>query len=367
VTNLRIPGPTPLPPAVVEAGTREMINHRGPEFAAIITDVTKRLKRWFQTEQDLFLFPSSGTGGLEAAVVNSFSPGETVLGISIGVFGDRFREIGEAYGLNVIHMDVPWGHAADANDVSSLLDQHPDVKGVLITHNETSTGVMNDIRSVGEAIRGRALYLVDGVSSVGGVPIETDAWGIDILVSGSQKAWMVPPGVSMVSVSQRAWEANRNAKLPRYYWDFKRAKSYLERNQTFTTPTLSVFYALQAGLDMMDAEGMDAVFARHRRVAEFTRAGITQLGLQLFAEPSHASDLVTAVKMPEGVDGSALSKAMRTERNIVLGGGQAGLTGKIFRIGHMGYVKEADIEDVLVSLEAILPRLRQGAHAVTAG
>ncbi len=366
MTNLRIPGPTPLPQPVIEAGAQDMINHRGPEFKALITDVTSRLKRWFQTEHDLFLFPSSGTGGLEAGISNLFSAGDKVIAISVGAFGDRFREIAEVYGLHVVHLDVPWGRAADGDDVRQLLRQHPDTKGVLITHNETSTGVMNDIKAVGEAIEGRALYLVDGVSSVGGVPIETDKWGIDILVSGSQKAWMVPPGVSMVSVSPRAWEAKKTASLPCYYWDFVKAKSYLAQGQTFTTPTLSVMYALKAGLDMMDSEGMDAVFARHHRVAEHTRQWVDELGLELFPERSHASDLVTAVKGPWGVDTSELDDVMRNEHNIVLGGGQQALKGKIFRIGHLGYVTERDIDEVFEALQVVIPKLRQRPEPVTA-
>lgn len=367
MTNLRIPGPTPLPDQVARAGTHEMINHRGPEFAALLADVTARLKRWFQTDHDLFLFPGSGTGGLEASIANLFCAGDTVIAISIGNFGDRFREIAEAYGLSVVRLDVPWGRAVDPGEVRRLLDEHPDTRGVLITHNETSTGVMNDIRAVGEAIGGRALYLVDGVSSVGGVPIETDRWGIDVLVSGSQKAWMVPPGVVMVSVSPEAWKAKQRATLPCHYWDFRRAKSYFERGQTYTTPTLGVIFQLQAALDMMDAEGMAAVFERHYRVAEYTRAGIDRLGLELFPDRSHASDLVTAVWVPEGVDGTELSKIMRGERDIVLGGGQGKLTGKIFRVGHLGWVHEADIDDVLESLAVVLPRLQKGKASVGAG
>lgn len=367
MTNLRIPGPTPLPKAVIEAGTHEMINHRGPEFAALLGDVTARLRRWFQTENDLFLFPGSGTGGLEASIANLFSAGDKVIAISIGNFGDRFREIAEAYGLNVVRLDVPWGRAVDPNEVRRLLDEHRDTRGVMITHNETSTGVMNDIHAVGDAIGGRALYLVDGVSSVGGVPIETDTWGIDVLVSGSQKAWMVPPGVVMVSVSQKAWEAKQRATLPCHYWDFKRAKSYFERGQTYTTPALSVIFQLQAALAMMDAEGMQAVFERHARVAEYTRKGIDKLGLELFPERSHASDLVTAVWVPEGVDANELTKIMRVERDVVLGGGQGKLTGKIFRIGHLGWVHEADIDDVLEGLAVVLPRLQKGKASVVAG
>ena len=355
--NLRIPGPTPLPPTVIAAQSQEMINHRGPEFAELIDRVTRGLKRWFKTEHDLYLFPGSGTGGLEAGVVNCFSPDDHVLAVSIGVFGDRFASVASAFGLEVTKYGVDFGQAADPTHIGHLLDQHPDIKGVLVTHNETSTGVTNDIAAISRAIGGRALLLVDGVSAIGALPFENDAWGVDVAITGSQKAWMSPPGVVMVSVSPKAWAAWEQARCPRFYWDFGKARQYLENGQTFTTPAVSVLFALDAALKQMDEEGMEQVFARHRDVAAYTRERLRALGFTVMGDEAHASDVVTAAYLPAGVDGKKLVSLLREEHGVVISGGQQSLTGKIIRIGHLGWVRREDVDDVFTALRAALPKV----------
>ena len=355
---LRIPGPTPCPEEVLQALARQMINHRGGEFKEILYRVTERLKEFFQTKNDVLLLTSSGTGGLEAAVVNTLSPGQKVLGVCSGVFGERFAEIAEKFGAEVKRLNFPWGKPADPQAVAQALDANPEIEAVLVTHNETSTGVTNDLASIAQVVKGRGkLLLVDAISSLGCIDLQTDAWGCDVVVTASQKGWMVPPGLAFVSVSQEAWEAHRRSRMPRFYWDFSLAKKYFEIGQTPWTPAISVFYALDTSLDLMAQEGLANIFSRHARVGQRTREGVKSLGLSLFAEESHASNTVTAVKLPEGIDGAKLLRKMREEHGIVLAGGQRELSGKIFRIGHLGWVTEQDIEVVLEKLKLTLTEL----------
>lgn len=355
---LRIPGPTPCPEEVLQALARQMINHRGGEFKEILYRVTERLKEFFQTKNDVLLLTSSGTGGLEAAVVNTLSPGQKVLGVCSGVFGERFAEIAEKFGAEVKRLDFPWGKPADPQAVAQALDANPEIEAVLVTHNETSTGVTNDLASIAQVVKGRGkLLLVDAISSLGCIDLQTDAWGCDVVVTASQKGWMVPPGLAFVSVSQEAWEAHRRSRMPRFYWDFSLAKKYFEIGQTPWTPAISVFYALDTSLDLMAQEGLANIFSRHARVGQRTREGVKSLGLSLFAEESHASNTVTAVKLPEGIDGAKLLRKMREEHGIVLAGGQRELSGKIFRIGHLGWVTEQDIDIVLERLKLTLTEL----------
>ncbi len=351
--NLRIPGPTPVPTQVAEALTRPMINHRGPEFAALLRSVTERLQFFFQTAHPILGFPASGTGAMEASVVNLFSPGDSVLAVTIGVFGNRLAQIASTFGLDVSRLDVPWGQAADPEAVAARLDSLPHAKGVLLTHNETSTAAMNDVRALAAAIRARrpdVLIVVDAVSSLSCVDLRMDEWDLDVVFTGSQKGWMVPPGLAMIGVGPRAWEATETARLPRAYWDFKAARRSLEKGQTPYTPPVSIYQGLDVALDMMLAEGRDAIFARHHAVGELTRRRARALGLQLFAEPAHASDTVTAICVPEGVDGKALTKALREREGVVMAGGQDKLEGQIIRIGHLGYVHEPDITAAMDAL-----------------
>ncbi len=356
--NLRIPGPTPCPDEVLQAMTKQMINHRGPEFRDILDRVTENLKAFFQTKNDLFLLTGSGTGGMEAAVVNTLSPGDNVLSVSIGVFGDRFATITEKYGASVTRLTFEWGKAADPDEVGRALQADPKIKAVLVTHNETSTGVTNDLGALSKVIKGAGkLLLVDAISSLGSINLPVDEWGCDVAVSGSQKGWMTPPGLAMVSVSQEAWQAHANAKMPRFYWDFTLAKSYLERGQTPWTPVIPTVYAMDRALQIMMKEGLSNIIARHSRIGDLTRQGMKSLGLSLFADEKYASNTVTAVKAPEGKNANDLRKILLSENEIVLGGGQQSLDGKIFRIGHLGMVTEGDIEAVLSALKVALPKV----------
>ncbi|MCJ7511301.1 MAG: alanine--glyoxylate aminotransferase family protein [Dehalococcoidia bacterium] len=335
-----------------------MINHRGREFVSILERVTKRLKEFFLTQNDLFILTTSGTGAMETTVVNTLSPGDRVLVISIGAFGDRFANIAEAYGAVVSRLDYEWGKAADPEDVRRALAADPAIKAVLVTHNETSTGVTNPLEDIAKVVREfDKLLLVDAVSSLSAIPVRTDDWGLDFVATGSQKGWMVPPALAMVSVSPRAWEAHAQAKMPRYYFDITAAKNYLERGQTPWTPAVSVFFGLDLALEMMAQEGLENIFARHRRLGQFTRDGVKALGLQLFADERFASDTVTAVKVPEGVDGKALNRLCEDEYDLIIAGGQAKLAGKIFRIGHLGFVSEEDVKAALDVLAKALPRV----------
>jgi aspartate aminotransferase-like enzyme len=367
--NLRIPGPTPIPPQVAEAFARPMINHRGPEFADILERVTGRLQHFFQTQHPVLGFPAAGSGGLEAAVVNCFSPGDSVLAVSIGVFGNRFARTAEIFGLRVERYEAEWGRAADPAEVVRRLAALPDTRGVLLTHNETSTGVTNDLRALAAAIhqaRPDALILVDAVSSLSCVDLRMDEWELDVVLSASQKGWMLPPGLAMIGVGPRAWAAAERATLPRFYWDFGAARKSLEKGQTPYTPPVSIYVGLDVALQMMLDEGREAIFARHQRVADLTRARAAALGLELFAEPSHASNTVTALKMPAGVEAKALTKALREREGVVIAGGQERLEGQILRIGHLGYVHEPEIAACMDALERQLAALGQPVPVASA-
>lgn len=357
--HLRVPGPTPCPTDVLQSMTKQMINHRGPEFGQILNGITAKLKQLFQTKNNLFLLTGSGTGGLEAAIVNTLSPGDKVLSVSIGVFGDRFATIAGKFGAEVIPLRSEWGTAADVDAVRQALKAESEIKAVLVTHNETSTGVTNDLAAISSAVKEfDKLLLVDAISSLGSINLPVDDWNVDIAITGSQKGWMVPPGLAMVSVSQEAWQAHANATMPRFYWDFTQAKNYLERTppQTPWTPVISVVFALSVALDMILKEGLTNVFARHARAAQAARDGIKSLGLSLFAEESHASNTVTAVAASDRLDTKKMLKILREEHQVILAGGQQKLDGKIFRIGHLGWVTEDDIKIVISALKKVLPQ-----------
>lgn len=362
-THLRIPGPTPLPDAVREAGARQMVNHRGPEFKALLGSLVEGLQRGFRTTNDVLILSASGTGGLEAAVVNHLSPGDPVLSVSIGAFGDRFATIATRYGADVTNHAVEWGRAAEPSDVADALermagDGRP-ARAVLVTHNETSTGVTNPLEAIAAAIRRStpdALILVDGISGLGAVPFESDAWDLDVVVTGSQKSWMVPPGLAMVSVSARAWAAGERASMPRFYFDLALHKRSLEKGETPWTPAVGVCLALEVALRLIEEEGYPAIFARHAACGAAARAGLAALGFPLFADERHASDTVTAASLPEGLEWPSFNAALR-RRGLVLGGGQGKLAGRILRLGPLGAVT---VTDVLAALEII----EQGALEV---
>ncbi len=357
MAQLRIPGPTPCPPEILKAMARQMINHRGAEYHEMINDVTAKMKQVFQTKNDLYLLTGSGTGGLEAAVVNMLSPKDKVLSVSIGVFGDRWATIAKTFGAEVVNCKFEWGTAADPAVVKKAIKDNPDIKAVLVTHNETSTGVTNDLGAIAKVVKEAGkLLLVDAISSMSSIDLPVDKWGCDVVVTGSQKGWMVPPGMAMVSVSAEAWKAFEQAKIPRFYWDFGKAKSYLEKGENPWTPAISIVYAFSVAMDMILKEGIQSVFARHAHIGQMTRDGIKALGLPLFAEAKHASNTVTAVGIPVGLDGKKFRQLLQSEYGIVIVGGQQTLDGKIMRIGHMGLVSEKDIKDLLAAMKATLPK-----------
>ncbi len=333
-----------------------MVNHRGPEFKELIQRVTGRLQTAFVTRNDILILTASGTGGLEAAIVNFLSPGDPVLAVSIGSFGDRFAKIATTYGADVTKVDVEWGHAADpapvVQELRAMAANGKAAKAILLTHNETSTGVENPLREIAAAVHDASpdtLLLIDAISGLGAVPFETDAWGLDVVATGSQKSWMSPPGLAMISVSERAWNAAADAKMPRFYFDLAKARKSLATGETPWTPAVGVLFAMDVALEMLETEGYEHIFARHAACAAAAQAGLTALGFALFADPAHASQTVTAAWLPEGLDWSAFNKAMRA-RGLVLAGGQDRLAGQIMRVGHLGDVVP---DDVVAAIEVI--------------
>lgn len=356
--ELRIPGPTPCPPEVLQAMARQMVNHRGEEFEQMVNGVTANLKRLFQTKGDVFMLTGSGTGGLEAAIVNTLSPGDKVLSLSNGAFGERFAAIAQGFGAEVIPLRFEWGKAVDAEVVRRALQAETKIKAVMVTHNETSTGVTNDLAAISAVVKEfDKLLLVDAISSLGSINLPVDEWYCDVVITASQKGWMVPPGLAMVSVSQAAWRAHAEAKIPRFYWDLTRAKKYLEKGETPWTPAVSIVFALSVALEMMLKEGLPNIIARHARVARTARQGVKSLGLSLFTAADCASNTVTAVNSPGGLDTKKLLQVLNEEHRVVLAGGQGKLAGKIFRIGHLGWVTENNMEVVISALKLVLPKV----------
>ncbi|MFQ5340046.1 MAG: pyridoxal-phosphate-dependent aminotransferase family protein [Anaerolineae bacterium] len=359
--NLRIPGPTPLPDEVREALAQPMIGHRSHAFSNIHGEVTGGLKELLRTDNDVFVLTASGTGGMETAVVNTLSPGDKVLSVSIGNFGARFRTIAGIYGAEIVALDYEWGSAANPDEIESALAQHPDVKAVLVTHNETSTGVTNPLKEIAAAVKdggdASPLLLVDAISSAGCIELETDAWNIDVLVTGSQKGWMIPPGLAFVAVSDAAWAAHEQAAMPRFYFDLTPARKKLPADQTPWTPAVNLFYGLAAALRLMRQEGTENIWARHQQIGDYTRQRVQEMGLELFADPRHASNTVTAIRAPAGLDVADFRRQLEQRHRLILAGGQGPLKGHIFRIGHLGHVSQADIDDALAAISEGLEQL----------
>ena len=340
---LLTPGPTPLPPEICEALSRPVIHHRTPQFQLVLKEVSEGLKNVFQTKNDVFILTSSGTGAMEAAVVNLLSWGDKALVVQGGKFGERWTELCEAYGIKPIVIDVEWGKALDPAVLKEYLDKEPAIKAVFATHCETSTGVTFDIKGFGQALKDtEAALVVDAISGLGAIDLQMDAWNVDVVVSGSQKGFMLPPGLGFIAVSKKAWKLVEESQCPKYYFDLKAAKKAHDKTDTPFTPAIGLVIALNEALKMMKTEGLDNIFARHKKLADATRAAMLALGLELFS-PSDASDGVTAVKVPGGIDGEKLVKVMRDEYGVTIAGGQGEMKGKLFRIAHMGYMSEFDI------------------------
>ncbi|NEP09128.1 MAG: alanine--glyoxylate aminotransferase family protein [Symploca sp. SIO2C1] len=365
---LMIPGPTPVPEQVLLALAKHPIGHRSGEFSQIMAEVTQNLKWLHQTENDVLTLTVSGTGAMEAGIINFLSPGDRVLVGSNGKFGDRWGKMSTAFGLEVDTITADWGKPLDTEQFKEKLvaDSDKTIKAVIVTHSETSTGVLNDIETINRYVKehGEALMIVDAVTSLGAFNLPIDDWGLDVVASGSQKGYMIPPGLGFVCVSPKAWEAYKTAKLPRFYLDLGAYSKTAKKNSNPFTPPVNLIIGLQMALRMMQQEGLESIFERHQRLMKATRAAIKALSLPLFAPDEYASPAVTAVA-PVSVEAEQIRTVMKKHYDIALAGGQDDFKGKIFRIGHLGFVNDRDILTVIGALEASLQEL--GYDSVTPG
>jgi len=351
---LMTPGPTPVPPEVLAAGAQPVLHHRGPDFRAVMLRTLGRLREVCRTQNDVLLFTASGSGAFESTVVNLLSPGDRVLAVMSGEFGERWAALARAYGAEVHELRYAWGETPTADDVRARLEE-TGAKVVFVVHSETSTGVVSDVQALAQAAReAGALVIVDAVSSLGAVPLETDAWGLDVVVAGTQKALMTPPGLSVVTVSDPAWERARSAAMPRFYCDWERMRAALESGSTPFTPAVTIVAGLDVALGLLLAEGLEAAFARHAALGRACREGAKAMGLELFSPDEERSAIVTAILTPEGVDARELVLALRDRFGITVAGGHGDLGSKMFRIGHIGYYDVLDITTVLAAVEALL-------------
>ncbi|HTA38733.1 MAG TPA: alanine--glyoxylate aminotransferase family protein [Candidatus Acidoferrales bacterium] len=364
-TLLLLPGPVSVAQPVLEAMARPMINHRGAEFGRMLDRVAKALQPVFGTAGDVFVLGSSGTGGLETAAVNLFGPGDVLLSCSIGVFGKRFASIAQTYGCTVETLDTPPGAALDTAALRARLEADGErrITGILLTHNETSTGAQNDMAAIAPIVRAHgAITLVDSVSGLGASPFKMDEWGYDVVVTASQKAFAAPPGVAMIAASKRAWKKIESNSVPRFYFDMRRAKEAGHDGMTPWTPPISIVFALDVALQRYHEHGMDAQFERHARYARAVRAALEALGFTIFSRPGAHSDTVVAAYPPEGIDAKALLERLRERYGVVLSGGQAEFAGKIVRFGTMGDVTEADLLGAVGAIELGLADLGVAAN-----
>ncbi len=347
------PGPTPIPNEVALAMSETMIHHRTPQFNKVFDDARKALKELFRTKNDVLVLASSGTGAMEASVANLFSPGDKVLVINGGKFGERWLNISNAYGLNPVEMKVPWGQAVKITDVERQLKAHADIQGVMVQASETSTTVLHPVKEIAQLTKNGPLFLVDGVTAVGVVPLPLDDWGIDVLVTGSQKALMLPPGLGFIALSERAWEKTRQAKLPRFYFDLNLERKNQQKGSGAFTPAVSLIFGLRASLAMIQREGIENVYARHARLSRATRAAASALGLKLLA-PDSPSPAATGVYLPDGIDADQVLDYLRDKMNVTLAEGQDQLKGKVIRIAHIGYMGAFDVITAIAALEMAL-------------
>ncbi|MFM8552808.1 MAG: pyridoxal-phosphate-dependent aminotransferase family protein [Nitrospiraceae bacterium] len=362
---LLAPGPTPVPPEVLLAMARPMIHHRAPEFDPIFQEVREGLKWLFQTRNDVLILASSGTGGMEGAVSNFLSPGDKALVINGGKFGERWGKLCKTFGAQVTEIKVEWGHSVDPKQVADALKKDPAIKAVYVQASETSTAVTHDVKALGQILKGcpETILVVDAITALGVYDLKTDDWGLDVVVTGSQKALMLPPGLAFVSVSDKAWQLAEKAKNTSFYFNFKREKDNQQKNQTAFTPAVSMILGVQEVLKMLKAEGLNNVFARQTQMAHALREGAKAAGLEIFAK-GMPSDAVTAINAPAGVDGQAIYKNLRVHYGITAAGGQDHLKGKIFRLSHMGYLDRFDVILALAATEMVLKGL---GHPVTLG
>lgn len=356
---LMTPGPTPVPAEVLLKMAEPIIHHRTPDFSAAFRAAIDNLKYVFETEQDVLLFASSGTGVMEAAIVNCFSAGDKVIVARNGKFGDRQKAICEAYGLEVIDLVWEWTETVKPAVVAETLASHSDARGVIVTQSETSTGVLNDVKAIGEIVHQYpdTVLIVDSITGIGAVECKTDEWHLDVVMTGSQKGLMLPPGLAACTVSEKAWRAYERSNLPKFYFDWMKYKKNVDKDTTPFTPAVSLVLGLNESLKMIREEGLENTIARHSRLAEATRKGCEALGLELFAPADGRGSAVTPVWVPEGVDGKAIVKTMKDKYGVTIAGGQDHLVGKIIRVGHLGYFGDFDIITTLAALEMTLAGL----------
>jgi aspartate aminotransferase-like enzyme len=348
---LMTPGPTPAPPEVLAAIAQPVLHHRGPDYKRLYSECLGRLREVFRTGEEVLLFGASGTGAMESAVANLCSPGERVLVVSAGYFGERWAAVARAYGAEVDHLRYAWGEIPSAEETAARLRER-EASAVFLTHSETSTGVVIDLQPFAAVARDAgALSVLDAISSLGAVPLETDAWGIDVVASGAQKALMTPPGLAMVSASPAAWEKSSAATSPRYYWDWERTRKGQASLDAPVTPPVSLVAGLNVALGMLLEEGLEAAFERHVRLGRACREGVKAMGLELSSPDDDSSAVVTAARAPEGIDSGELVLLLRDRHGVTLAPGQGELKGKIFRIGHIGYYDVFDITTALAAVE----------------
>jgi aspartate aminotransferase-like enzyme len=354
---LMTPGPTPAPPEVLAAIAQPVIHHRGPDYKKLYAECLGRLREVFRTESEVLLFGASGTGAMESAVANLCSPGDPVLVVSAGYFGERWAKLAKAYGADVDHLSYDWGEIPSADDVASLLGERA-ATAVFLTQSETSTGVVSDLQPVAAAARDAgALSVVDAISSLGAVPLETDTWGIDVVAAGAQKALMTPPGLAMVSASEAAWEKSATATSPSFYFDWEITRKGQSKLDAPVTPPVSLVAGLNVALGIILEQGLEAAFDRHVRLGRACREGVKAMGLELFSPDDDSSAVVTAVRAPDGIDSDELVLLLRDRHGVTLAPGQGELKGKIFRIGHIGYYDVFDITTALAAVELALVEL----------
>jgi len=361
---LLAPGPTPVPPEALLAMAMPIIHHRAPDFLPVLDSAKKGLQWLYQTKNDVLILCSTGTGGMDGAVSNFLSPGDDVLVVNGGKFGERWTKICQAYGMKVEEILVEWGYAAKPEAVEAALKKNPKIKAVFIQANETSTGVYHDIKSIAAVVKKTdALFVVDAISALVAHDIRTDEWGLDVVIGGSQKGVMLPPGLAFVSVSDKAWKMADTAKTPKFYFNFKKERENLSKNQTTWTSPVTLIIGLNAAIKMLQDEGLENVLKRHDKLARATRAGALALGLKLFPKES-PSNALTAIEAPAGVDGQAIYKNLREKYGITGAGGQDKLKGKIFRIAHLGYADTFDAITAIAGIEMVLKGL---GHPVKLG
>ena len=347
------PGPTPIPNEVSLAMAETMIHHRTPQFNKVFEEARQGLKKVFGTKNDVLMLASSGTGAMEAAIANLFSPGDKVLVVNGGKFGERWLNISNAYGLNPVDLKVEWGSAVKVEDVEKQLKAHPDIQGVMVQASETSTTALHPVKEIAKLTRNGPLFIVDGVTAVGVLSIPLDEWGIDVLVTGSQKALMLPPGLGFIALSDRAWDKTKKAKLPRFYFDLNLERKNQQKGSGAFTPAVSLIFGARASLELMQREGLDRVYARHARMSRATRAAALALGMKLLA-PDDPSPAATGIFLPAGIDADRVLEYLRDRMNVVLAEGQDQLKGKVIRIAHVGYMGAFDVITAIAALEMAL-------------